>query len=74
MGEVIAELILEIDLPGIGSPGLAVTIAWVALAVSGRWQSEPSWIDRVGRLMGCGWIGMMMLDPWILLILKGAWS
>jgi hypothetical protein len=73
MGEVISDSILEIDLPGIGSPGLAVTIAWVALAVSGRWQPEPSWIDRLGRLMGCGWIGLMMLDPWILLILKGAW-
>jgi hypothetical protein len=74
MGWLIAELIVEIDMPGVATPGLAVTIAWVALAVSRRWQPEPSWIDRAGRLMGWGWIGLMILRPWIFLILKGAWA
>jgi len=73
MGEAISEMILELDLPSIGSPGLAVTVAWVTLAVSGRWQPQLSWIDRVGRLMGCGWIGLMILHLWILSTFKGAW-
>ena len=73
MREVISELFLVIGMPGVATSGLAVTIAWVTLAVSGRWQPEASWIDRVGRLMGCGWIGLMILRPWIFLILIDAW-
>jgi hypothetical protein len=30
---------------------------WVALAVSRKWQTERSWIDRAGRLVGVLWLG-----------------
>jgi hypothetical protein len=32
--------------------GGSVAVAWVGLALTGRWTSEPSWIDRLGRLLG----------------------
>jgi hypothetical protein len=36
--------------------GPCVTGAWMALALSGRWQNERGWIDRSGRLVGAYWI------------------
>ena len=30
----------------------SVAAIWVALATSGRWGAEKSWIDRTGRLLG----------------------
>jgi hypothetical protein len=36
--------------------GPIVATAWLVLALSGRWQPEPSWIDRSGRVMGAAWI------------------
>jgi hypothetical protein len=36
--------------------GLWVLAAWLALALSGRRRSEPSEIDRLGRLVGAGWL------------------
>ena len=48
--------------------GGAVALAWGALALSRRWQSEPGWIDRVGRLLGCVAIGLAVLRPLILRI------
>jgi uncharacterized membrane protein YidH (DUF202 family) len=36
--------------------GPIVVTAWLVLALSGRWQSESSWIDRSGRFLGIAWI------------------
>lgn len=36
--------------------GMAVAVAWLGLAASGRWRSERSWIDRLGRGLGATWI------------------
>ena len=33
--------------------GGTVAVAWGALALGRRWEPEPGWIDRVGRLLGC---------------------
>jgi hypothetical protein len=33
-----------------------VPVAWLILAVRRRWKSEPSWLDRAGRVVGIGWI------------------
>jgi len=44
--------------------GPAVAGAWLLLALSGRWQSDPGWIDRLGRVLGCCWIGWLLF--WIL--------
>jgi hypothetical protein len=34
----------------------SVATIWLALALSGRWRSEKSWIDRAGRILGWYWI------------------
>jgi hypothetical protein len=30
--------------------------SWITLALTGRWRSERSWIDRAGRLIGVVWL------------------
>jgi hypothetical protein len=42
----------------------AVCVAWLVLALSGGWQSESSWLDRAGRLLGCCWIALLPLFVW----------
>lgn len=32
--------------------GGTVSLAWAFLAVSRQWESEPSWLDRMGRFIG----------------------
>jgi hypothetical protein len=39
--------------------GMAVAAVWIYLAVSGRWRSEPGWLDRAGRALGCFWLAMI---------------
>jgi len=34
----------------------SVAVAWGILAITGRWRSECSWIDRLGRVIGLLWI------------------
>ena len=34
----------------------SIAAIWIALALSGRWKPETSWIDRTGRILGCYWI------------------
>lgn len=49
--------------------GPTVAGAWILLAMSGRWKSEASWIDRMGRLLGLGWVLSLVLaelaGPWL---------
>jgi hypothetical protein len=40
----------------------AVVGAWLALALSGRWRTENSWIDRLGCLFGWLWVGVTVLN------------
>jgi len=35
---------------------IAVAVAWATLVLSGNWKPEASWIDRLGRALGVGWI------------------
>src|SRR5262249_6032439 len=51
-----------------GTPGVAVTAVWLALAWSGRLHPAPNWLDRAGRCLGLAWILLMILDPWLLVI------
>ena len=39
----------------------AVAGAWLAMIVVGSWKSEPTWIDRLGRGIGCLWIALFVL-------------
>jgi hypothetical protein len=41
--------------------GFAVAGAWLALCLVGRWKSEPTWIDRPGRAIGCLWIALTVV-------------
>jgi hypothetical protein len=47
---------------------MAVPAAWLMLAWSGRWRSEPGWIDRTGRILGAYWIGLMIYHLYLLSI------
>jgi hypothetical protein len=49
--------------------GPAVITAWVALYASGRWRSEPHWIDRAGRVLGAYWV-VLWLSRWYLILWK----
>jgi hypothetical protein len=46
------------DEPGWTLGGFAVAICWATLALGGRWRAEPSWIDRLGRIVGVAWMVM----------------
>lgn len=41
--------------------GLGILCCWVTTALYGRWRPEPTWIDRMGRLTGVGWIVAAMI-------------
>jgi hypothetical protein len=41
--------------------GAAVLGAWSALAAGCRWRTEPTWIDRLGRVLGSIWIGLLVV-------------
>jgi hypothetical protein len=41
--------------------GGAVALAWVVLAMSRQWKSEPGWIDRLGRILGIVAIGTALV-------------
>lgn len=41
--------------------GLAVAVAWIVLALSGHCRPEPTWIDRLGRVLGACWIVVAVL-------------
>ncbi len=52
---IAAEGVIEFPAPS-GIVPLTVLVAWVVLAVTRKWQSEASWIDRAGRLLGILWL------------------
>jgi hypothetical protein len=37
-------------------PAGAVSASWLVMAMAGCWHAEKSWIDRIGRTLGCFWI------------------
>jgi uncharacterized paraquat-inducible protein A len=37
----------------------SVALAWLGLALSGRWRAERSWIDRSGRIVGACWLALL---------------
>jgi len=41
--------------------GATVAVAWALLALSRRWETEPSWVDRMGRLIGAVAIAVALL-------------
>ncbi len=41
--------------------GTAVAVAWIILAIGGRWRPERSWIDRAGFALGLLWISFVVI-------------
>jgi hypothetical protein len=41
--------------------GFAVAGAWLALWLSGRRRPERMWIDRLGRVLGWLWLGLIVV-------------
>ncbi len=37
----------------------AVVGSWIALALARRWRPEPTWIDRMGRVLGGYWMFLL---------------
>jgi hypothetical protein len=52
---VLLELHERYPIPSILVPA-SVAFAWSGLALMRRWQAEPSWIDRAGRVLGVLWL------------------
>jgi hypothetical protein len=52
---------------GPGTGGFAVAVAWATLALVGRWEPEASWVDRLGRALGAGWIAMAAFRACVLM-------
>jgi hypothetical protein len=51
------EQVIEVELyvvPGI--MGFAVVSCWITMVLLGQWRPEPTWVDRLGRLLGAAWI------------------
>jgi len=40
--------------------GLAVVTAWLTLILTRGWHPEPTWIDRLGRILGVCWIVLFL--------------
>jgi hypothetical protein len=55
---VAAMLILRYFQPVI-FPG-SVALAWLVLALSGRWRGERSWIDRSAKIVGACWLALLL--------------
>lgn len=44
--------------------GFGVLVAWLVLALYRMWRPEPSWADRLGRVMGAFWIATIPILVW----------
>jgi hypothetical protein len=54
---------------GYGSAvGLWVLGAWLILGVSGRRRPEKSWIDRLGRVVGAGWLSILAINALVFIV------
>lgn len=40
--------------------GFGVATSWGMQALSHRWRAESSWIDRLGRIVGVGWMALAL--------------
>ncbi len=45
-----------IEIGGQVLAALAAPLAWVVLIAARRWNPEPSWVDRLGRILGALWM------------------
>jgi hypothetical protein len=48
--------------------GMAVLMAWIVLLARRQWKPETGWVDRLGRLVGTGWIAMIGAGMFLLIL------
>ena len=53
-------------------PAFAVGSVWAVLALDRRWRPEPTWLDRLGRILGTYWLADTLGVP-LTLRLAGYW-
>jgi hypothetical protein len=46
--------------------GEVVAVAWILLWLGGSWHSEPTWIDRAGRVLGVYWVASGVFFAYVL--------
>ena len=46
------------------SMGLGVLVAWLMLVLNKTWRPEPSWVDRMGRVVGAFWVATIPVFAW----------
>jgi hypothetical protein len=69
--DVLSGLILRLFAPegnAQGHVGGAVLLVWLVSWAGGRCRSEPSWVDRAGRVLGAAWVCISLLGffGWII--------
>jgi len=64
------EIVVEVDIRWFGvevptptpvNTAVAVIAAWLILGITRLWRTEPSWVDRLGRVLGVCWIVLGVL-------------
>jgi hypothetical protein len=45
-------------------------LAWGAMKLTKRWWPEPSWIDRLGRVLGVCWWSAIFIQTAMLAIIE----
>ena len=38
------------------STACPIAAVWLVMALGGRWEMEPGWVDRAGRALSCFWL------------------
>jgi hypothetical protein len=52
LATALISIVLQFGMP----MSIGVAIAWITLAIVGRWRPDRGWDDRLGRLVGCLWL------------------
>jgi len=61
-GELLVTYFREMSLRLPQQAVFAVAAAWAVLALGGWWESDRSWIDRLGRLFGLYWLAFPLMS------------
>lgn len=60
-GDVVQEITMMLLTPR-GNVGGSVLLVWLVAWASSRCRSEPSWVDRAGRVLGAAWVCISLLE------------
>lgn len=46
--------------------GFGVLLTWTCSTLAGRWRPEATWVDRLGRAVGVGWLALAIPSAFLL--------